>query len=86
MPEASIKWPNITKMEDIAEIIGQQHSLLATDRTGTTWGAFGSIDGLNLPLATSDDPAIENATYNRWLHAHVCSSVLVFSPRGIFKF
>jgi hypothetical protein len=45
-------------------------------------GAFASIDGLNLACQTSDDPEIENATYNGWLSAHFISSVLVFSPKG----
>ncbi|KAF8799740.1 hypothetical protein BYT27DRAFT_7227722 [Phlegmacium glaucopus] len=46
-------------------------------------GAFASIDGLNLPTQTSDDPDIENATYNRWLSEHYISSVIVFSPCGV---
>ncbi|KAI0059272.1 hypothetical protein BV25DRAFT_1918728 [Artomyces pyxidatus] len=46
-------------------------------------GAFGSIDGLNLPYETSDDIEFENATYNGWLHAHFISSVLVFSGTGL---
>lgn len=46
-------------------------------------GAFGSIDGVNLPVQTSGlDPELENATYNGWLHAHRVSSVLVFAPDG----
>ncbi|KAG9095375.1 hypothetical protein FS749_010561 [Ceratobasidium sp. UAMH 11750] len=45
-------------------------------------GAFGFIDGLNLPVATSADPYIENAHYNGWLHAHVVSNVIVFAPNG----
>lgn len=46
-------------------------------------GAFGSIDGLNLPVETSDDPELENMTYNGWLHGHFCSSVFAFSATGV---
>ena len=55
-------------------LIVQRHPLLT--------GAFGSMDGLNLPLKESTDPGIENATYNGWLHAHFVSNVLVFAPTG----
>ncbi|KAF5348195.1 hypothetical protein D9758_014669 [Tetrapyrgos nigripes] len=46
-------------------------------------GAFGSIDGLKLPVQTSSDEEIENATYNGWLHEHYISNVLCFSPEGV---
>src|SRR5882724_6501747 len=49
---------------------------------GQFQGAFGSIDGLNCPIATADDIELENASYNGWLHAHICSNVFVFSPCG----
>lgn len=45
-------------------------------------GAIRSIDGLNVALATLDDPELENATYNGWLHGHFAGCVLVFSPQG----
>ncbi|KAE9395858.1 hypothetical protein BT96DRAFT_958416 [Gymnopus androsaceus JB14] len=36
-------------------------------------GAFGSVDGLNLPVQVSHDDETENSTYNGWLHEHFCS-------------
>ena len=45
-------------------------------------GVFGSINGLNLPCQVSSDVEMENATYNRWLHSHFISSVIVFSSKG----
>lgn len=45
-------------------------------------GAFGSIDGLNLPVQVSGDTEIENATYNGWLHGHFRSCVIVFASDG----
>jgi hypothetical protein len=45
-------------------------------------GAFGLLDGLNLPVQSSSDEEIENATYNGWLHEHFISSVFVFSAKG----
>ncbi|OAX31026.1 hypothetical protein K503DRAFT_654790, partial [Rhizopogon vinicolor AM-OR11-026] len=36
-------------------------------------GGFGTLDGLNLPVETSQDQEIENATYNGWLHDHFVS-------------
>ncbi|KAG2048889.1 hypothetical protein BDR06DRAFT_984583 [Suillus hirtellus] len=46
-------------------------------------GAFRSIDGLILPVQTSHDVDIENATYNSWLSKHFVSSVIAFSAEGI---
>ncbi|KIK82175.1 hypothetical protein PAXRUDRAFT_14874 [Paxillus rubicundulus Ve08.2h10] len=46
-------------------------------------GGFGSINSLKLPVQTSDDIDIENATLNGWLSEHFISSVLVFSSQGI---
>ncbi|KAG2064095.1 hypothetical protein BDR04DRAFT_1130902 [Suillus decipiens] len=40
---------------------------------------FGTLDGLNLPVQTSQDQEIKNATYNGWLHSHFVSSVIAFS-------
>jgi hypothetical protein len=45
---------------------------------------LGGIDGLNLFSQTSDNPEIENATYNGWLSKHCISSVLVFVPKCKF--
>ena len=82
--DARITWPDVEEMEEYAELIGRRHPTLAKDHGGAWEGAFGSIDGLNCPIASSEDPELENASYNGWLHAHVCSNVIVFSPRGTF--
>ncbi|KAK7685815.1 hypothetical protein QCA50_011161 [Cerrena zonata] len=78
LPQASISWPDQVnehnEFEKLSEIVTSRHSLLK--------GAFGSIDGLNLPCQVSDDVEIENATYNGWLHGHFISSVFVFGARG----
>jgi hypothetical protein len=79
MPDAGIRWPKsadatISEFETLNGLIRERHPLLT--------GAFASIDGLNLPVQTSDDEDIENATYNGWLSEHFVSSVLVFSPDG----
>jgi hypothetical protein len=77
MPEARIQWPQQHKdFSEYNDLIIARHPRLT--------GAFASIDGLNLACQTSDDPEIENATYNGWLSAHFISSVLVFSPKGKF--
>ena len=47
------------------------------------FGAFGFIDGLKLPVEESSDQDIENAMYNRWLHDHYISNILVFAPDGV---
>jgi hypothetical protein len=44
-------------------------------------GAFGTMDGLSLPVQTSQDQEIENATYNGWLSEHFVSCVLVYSAK-----
>lgn len=41
------------------------------------------MDGLKVPVQVpADDPELENATYNGWLHSHFVTSVLVFAPDG----
>lgn len=74
MREARVAWPHGDEFEVYAQLVQARHPHL--------FGAFGSIDGLNLPCQTSSDIEIENATYNGWLHEHFISSVLVFSPKG----
>jgi len=60
-------------------LIKKQHPLLD--------GAFASIDGLSLLTQTSDDPEIENATYNGWKTDHRINNIIVFSPDGwLFKY
>ncbi|KZT57258.1 hypothetical protein CALCODRAFT_434501 [Calocera cornea HHB12733] len=74
VPEARIVWPEEEDMEKLSELVVARHPLLQ--------GAFGSVDGLNLPTATSSDERWQNAQYNGWLHGHFTSNVLVFSTRG----
>jgi hypothetical protein len=74
MPDA-ITWPhNDSEFEGNNSLIVERHPQLL--------GAFRGIDGLNLPMQTSEDQDVENATYNGWLSEHFISSVLAFSPRG----
>lgn len=78
MPDAAIRWPQEDEeFQNDSELIVARHPRLE--------GAFASIDGLNLPTQTSQDPDIENATYNGWLSEHYISSVIVFSPRGTYQ-
>ena len=58
-------------------------NMLITNQHPCLTGAFGGLDGLNLPVQTLADQEIENATYNGWLSEHFISSVLAFSPKGI---
>jgi hypothetical protein len=74
MPDAAIVWPKGGDFARLNSLIVTRHPLLT--------GAFASIDGLNIPVQTSSDEDIEQATYNGWLHAHFVSSVLAFSPEG----
>lgn len=64
----------------------EEHNALVRNRHPLLTGAFASIDGLNLPVETSNDADIENATYNGWLSEHFISSVLVFSSSGKYSF
>jgi hypothetical protein len=73
-PIGAILWPTAEEMEDYSDIIQARHPMIE--------GAFGFMDGLNLPVATSSDPYVENATYNGWLQAHKISNIFVFAPDG----
>ncbi|KAJ3870860.1 hypothetical protein F5051DRAFT_242273 [Lentinula edodes] len=76
MREAQIVLPSsIHEFEELSSMITARHSLLE--------GAFGSIDGLSLVAEVSDDPELENATYNGWKTDHRINNVLMFSPKGI---
>jgi len=78
MPDAAIHWPREDlEFQDDSDLIVSRHPQLQ--------GAFASIDGLNLPTQTSEDLEIKNATYNGWLSKHYISSVIVFSPRGMYQ-
>ncbi|EUC60429.1 DDE family endonuclease, partial [Rhizoctonia solani AG-3 Rhs1AP] len=72
--EARICWPTPTEMRKYAKKIRKRHQAIV--------GAFGFMDGLSLPVGTSDDPEIERLTYNGWLHSHRITNVLVFAPDG----
>jgi hypothetical protein len=74
IPEGMIAWPTINEMCQFADLITERHPLINR--------AFGFLDGLNLPVGASSDPLIENAMYNRWLHAHKISNVIAFAPDG----
>ncbi|KIK81943.1 hypothetical protein PAXRUDRAFT_806059 [Paxillus rubicundulus Ve08.2h10] len=75
IPEAKICWPQPEDFEELSDLVVQCHPRLD--------GAFGSIDGLKLPVQTSNDDEIENATFNGWLSEHFISSVIVFSSQGV---
>lgn len=67
-------WKDEDECAEDSVLICARHPLLE--------GAIGSVDGLNILTAASDDPEVENASYNGWLHGHYTSCVFVFSPRG----
>lgn len=72
--DARVNWLEGDEFQDRNELITERHPLLT--------GAFGSLDGLNLPVQTSPDDEIENATYNGWLSDHYVSCVLAFCSQG----
>ncbi|CUA71478.1 Cytoplasmic dynein 2 heavy chain 1 [Rhizoctonia solani] len=72
--EARISWPTPAKMQKYSQVINDRHPNIV--------GAFGFLDGLSLPVSTSSDPEIEQATYNGWLHSHRTTNVIVFAPDG----
>lgn len=75
MPESRVALPTTTdQCRALENLILQRHPLLE--------GAFGSIDGLSLPVQESDDPDVENATYNGWKSAHRVNNIIIFSPEG----
>jgi hypothetical protein len=57
MPGAMIQWPKGSEFDKSNRLIVSRHPLLT--------GAFASIDGLNLPVQTSPDQDIENATLSK---------------------
>ncbi|KAG5653357.1 hypothetical protein H0H81_000858 [Sphagnurus paluster] len=75
MEEARVSLPRtVEEYEKESELICERHPLLK--------GAFGGLDGLSLTTETSDDPEMENATYNGWKSDHHINNVLAFSPQG----
>jgi hypothetical protein len=77
MHDARVIWPNGPEgHQELASLIEARHPLLV--------GAFAFIDGLKLPTCAPDDPELENALYNGWLHSHFYTSVIAFSPKGMY--
>ena len=74
MKDAQIQWPVDNEFEENSSLILARHPFLI--------GAFGSMDGLNLPVQTSQDQEVENATFNGWLQEHFISSVFAFGANG----
>ncbi len=75
IPDANVTFPETLRdFEFYSSLISTRHPLLD--------GAFGSIDGLSLKCQESNDPELENATYNGWKSDHCISNILVFSPEG----
>ncbi|KIY48375.1 hypothetical protein FISHEDRAFT_65761 [Fistulina hepatica ATCC 64428] len=74
LPEATIHWLKGEEFQECNDIVIVRHPHLT--------GAFGTMDGLNLPVQTSVDEDIENATYNGWLHEHFVSLVIAFAATG----
>ena len=74
MKDARIQWPVGNEFGENNNLILARHPLLL--------GAFGSMDGLNLPVQTSQDQEVENATFNGWLQEHFISSVFAFGADG----
>jgi hypothetical protein len=75
MKGAQIHWPVDDKFQEYNNLVLARHPLLV--------GAFGTMDGLNLPVQTSQDQEIENATFNGWLQDHFVSSVFAFGAEGM---
>ena len=75
MKEAHIHWPVDDEFQEYNYLVLAWHPLLV--------GAFGTMDGLNLPVQTSQEQEIENATFNGWLQDHFISSVFAFGAEGM---
>lgn len=74
MPVAQIPWPDGDDCEVYSTLIAGKHTSLE--------GAFGFCDGLKIKVTVSDNPDVENATYDGWRHDQFVSRAFVFSPRG----
>jgi hypothetical protein len=77
LKDARIQWPVGDEFQENNDLVLARHPLLV--------GAFGTMDGLNLPVQTSRDQELENATFNGWLQEHFISSVFAFGADGKFK-
>ncbi|KAF9019862.1 hypothetical protein BDZ89DRAFT_1093804 [Hymenopellis radicata] len=69
MSDAKIQWPKGSQFQENNDLIVRRHPLLI--------GAFGTMDGLNLPIQESADEEYENASYNG-------CSVIAFGAAGLF--
>jgi len=56
---AKIIWPSEAQMVEYGALILQRHPMLVE--------AFGSLDGLKLPVPEPNDPGEENALFNSWV-------------------
>jgi hypothetical protein len=77
IPEGRLAWPLQQVMQRNSDLINKKHK-----HAKYLKGAFGFMDGLNLPVMASGEDNKQNANWNGWLHAHVVSNVIVFSPNG----
>ncbi|KAG8726441.1 hypothetical protein FRC11_000128 [Ceratobasidium sp. 423] len=77
IPEGRIEWPDEQLMAQYSNVITNKHS-----NAEYLNGAFGFMDGLNLPIETSGINHVQEAFFNGWLHAHVAGNVIVFAPDG----
>ena len=75
MKGARIHWPVDNEFQEYNNLVLARHPLLV--------GAFGTMDGLNLPVQASHDQEIENSTFNGWLQDHFISSVFAFGAEGM---
>lgn len=76
IPECKIKWPKQHEMDEHAErIINKVPGL-------KRFKVFGVVDGLNLKIASPQDPLEQNAYYNGWKASVFCSQVIVFDSFG----
>jgi hypothetical protein len=72
MTDARIQWPWGPDFERCSALVIARHPRLQGAR-------------LKLPVQTSEDDEIENATYNGWLSEHFISSVITFLAEGMFS-
>lgn len=72
--DAQTKWPS-------AELIGSYSEVIQL-RSPRLVGAFGFIDGLNLPVQSPSDDGMHSTNYNDWLHCNKVANLLTFAPDG----
>jgi hypothetical protein len=74
LPEACIKWPTPTQMQEFAATVALREPNLPQ--------VFGFIDGLNLPIQEPADPDQQNPYYNSWKGEHTVANVICWTPDG----